>query len=530
MVSYADATTNTFVPALSNGTLQDTITMLNLPYVKVMSKFGSESLFLDVAAIKGFSKVLQQMHDRLVVSIKAAGAIQAVQTATNILRFLNGGYDRLLEKMSGSCLKNCASEDAGCRDGCSVRVAFLGMLEPFVRTSINETDAIPLDKFQQLANETDSMSFMNTTEDAGVFLWVEPDAPQWKQNRQRIMDHFQIGKGQFMAVHSWLQSASNTDFLQSQIFNKLNSGANENFTVSSWDDVVYRQWLRADVLAILKKNDQPIMSVKPESPPEFAFYLAASGKPPLETWNTTTVRCLEELIPANATWSQKTFLNYTMTRPGKREDFTLQSLDARTSAYSLEDCFPTSMNESSQHLADYFHYLGQRVVSLELDKALGNNSGILATRTVQEHVFGYQEPILNLVLDDSDPRWQSHALLPNDASLDDTPYCRSSADVEDDYFACTQERIAVDNGTIRKRYIRTSSTYSTGKDGRYGEIVSLRGQDIIQDVFVNGDLVVRDGAKSVTDGLQSGYSAALAFPPFRLVGFQFSRFTRSSYL
>lgn len=65
-VSYSDKVTNTFVPEMSNGTLQDKVSILNLPYVKVMSKMGSESGVMRAGGTQVFNKALTQMHDKMV--------------------------------------------------------------------------------------------------------------------------------------------------------------------------------------------------------------------------------------------------------------------------------------------------------------------------------------------------------------------------------------------------------------------------------------------------------------------------------
>lgn len=505
-------------------------------------------------------RTLKEMHTRLVPAVKASAAAKAISTGVRLFGAMNGGRERLLVKMGGGCPRDASASPHAANDGSTnhdsanddsaaphrcneIKTAPLTSLSFLVDVHMCDCvfcacvkEAVPLAKMYRLTDPADPYSVVNATQDWGASLWLASAASSSVDDKDvhddpiriALQRHFSLSNYQFEHVRAWVERVAESAYLRKLVFAKLNvvpaNGRARH--VQSWSDLVYRQWLYADVLAVLIGAPAPILSVQESAPPEFPFYLRSpynfdsdSSTPDGMNWSFDTVRCLEQLIPANATWTFATFLNISITLPpGMLEEFTRPSLDERTSTVTLAECFPHSIEDGVHHMAGYARYFGRTVVQAELRHVIRQlGGGLVTTRTVREHVFGFQDPLLAMVLDKDDPRYDRHALLQNDASLNEEPLCRSSADVEDDYLACQQERkVAADGQTVARRYLRVPSTFHTGKDDfdRIGTVLEHRGQRSIKGIFRRTLELDDDAASQLTDGRQRGYSVGTAFPPF----------------
>jgi hypothetical protein len=309
--------------------------------------------------------------------------------------------------------------------------------------------------------------------------------------------------------------------VQNKVFAKLNIDAvPESQHVHQWKDLGNRQWLRADVINLLKTGSGEPLSVKPDSPPELPF---AVQSPKADFLSLDDVDCFARIIANNRSWALHDILGIYPDRQGKREDFTRSSLDRYGNPINatLAQCLslsrlPTKAIQSL--LQSYFEHAGKVLVQPEVQRAIEDGSGVLTRRSIRELAYGYEESFLRTVLDPSDPRYIKHAFLVDDSAQriapESVPRCHSSADVDNDYFACVAR--FTDDG--EKYYERALSTFSTGKgDPRtVGQLLRFQNQSKL-DFFVGGELTIDGGAASYSDGLQHGFSVGTNFPPFHSV-------------
>ena len=79
------------------------VTIMNLPYVKVMTKFGAESRTLMVGALKVLGKAMSIMQLKLVRGVKAAGFAQLMSKLYSVAAFSVGGDSKMRERLAGAC-------------------------------------------------------------------------------------------------------------------------------------------------------------------------------------------------------------------------------------------------------------------------------------------------------------------------------------------------------------------------------------------------------------------------------------------
>jgi hypothetical protein len=229
------------------------------------------------------------------------------------------------------------------------------------------------------------------------------------------------------------------------------------------------------------------------------------------------------LLKSNNSWVLDTFFGIQLQKPGKAEEFIRPSLDYANTSTTLSDCFGSNAERDKLVLKEYMNYTGIQVVGYQVNQVLPQ-TGVIATRSVGEHVLGTQEPILKLSLDPSDPRYNSHAILINDPSLDSEPQCRSTADLEEDYLSCIQHRHTMEDGSTLKTYWRAPTTYYTGYEDirKVGQMVDYHGNTTIEHVFDGVSLTLDGAANDLPGSIQYGYSAGMVFPPNQKVAFHYS--------
>lgn len=443
LVSFSDSFTNTFVPELSNGTLEDQITLVNLPYLKIVYNTESELNLLKVATVVAFPKVMEQLKVNFVDAIKAGAASQAIQRMLDsvTLRLLNGGRNSLLKKLGGACAFGRCQITLPSSDG------VLGGIQGCSCSACNcSLQIVDIPGMQRLTNASDPFSFLNTSQSMGVNMWLSPS----NANQTFLQTYFNLTSFQYLRYRTYLTNISTSDLIQTGVFSILNAqaGASNQFAVTGWQDLAYRQWLKADVISLLQKHTAfPQISVNPPTPPEFQFFLYSKylnssmgfNSTVVEDygWSLATVACLDNVLAANQTFNLLHFLNFTRQRPGQMENFLRSSLNDRPLPAPLESCFAsTSGDRSNELFINYFSYLANAVVLPKFQAALLLNDGILTTKSVREHALGSPQAMLQLTLSPDDPRYSSHAILQNDPSLDDEPLCRSTADMENDFSSC----------------------------------------------------------------------------------------------
>jgi hypothetical protein len=267
-----------------------------------MSKSGSESRFLSAGGAKVLPQAIQRMNDQMIVAIQAGALVKAMKkliSALSVATVFTGGRDRIYGIMAGLCP----------RKQCTIPTT---ILQPWVKDIIVildtqlcncfecscTADAIPLPTFQRMMEEKDQYAIMNDTQGYGMHQWLTLHT-----NATVLKDHFQLTQSQYDKVREWLKNASTSEALQNKVFPILNDKMDTKYQVKQWSDLPYRQWLRADVLAKLKEISDPIVSVTPEAPFEFPFFLKAqqgnlptNGQTPESLgWSLATVQCMEKV-------------------------------------------------------------------------------------------------------------------------------------------------------------------------------------------------------------------------------------------
>jgi hypothetical protein len=147
------------------------------------------------------------------------------------------------------------------------------LLETGLDTAQGGLQAMPAGQFETMLNMTDSRSFLNTTLGYGVYQWVASNSTE--VYAPDIVSHFNITMDQFSILQTWLRNVSRSEFLANEIFSMLNSGVPRGRQVQKWEDLPYRQWLMGDVIARLQGGKESLVSVTPDAPVEFPFYVNA---------------------------------------------------------------------------------------------------------------------------------------------------------------------------------------------------------------------------------------------------------------
>jgi hypothetical protein len=202
------------------------------------------------------------------------------------------------------------------------------------------------------------------------------------------------------------------------------------------------------------------------------------------------------------------------------EDFTKQSRQFHSVAQNWSECFhvtdPATVQTHFEILRGYMLYMGNTVVLKQLQMIENQNGGMFVTRTVKEHALGIKEPLLQLTLEPNDPRRHLHGILPHDESMTTKqPLCTSTADVEDDYWACERQDSVDAQGNPVTVYIRAPSTYYTGKGSvnKLGQFVKYHGVDQLSGTFATGPLQLDGAVKNRTNvhGMY-GFGNSMQFP------------------
>jgi hypothetical protein len=203
-VSYADSIINRFVPELSNGSLADRITLLNLPYIKIASRYGrTESQLLESLAVLAVPKIIKRLEERMVPSIKAAASAKAIQRAIRTFWPLNGlTVDGLLSRMGGDCPLSA--------NQCSVIRVPATKYRVLVDTRVcgeasmgekcrAEGKSISLPQMKALFNSSDPLSLLSG--DDGAVIWLTTN----QQQHNRLSAHFNISLSQVSLLHLWMK-------------------------------------------------------------------------------------------------------------------------------------------------------------------------------------------------------------------------------------------------------------------------------------------------------------------------------------
>ena len=530
LVSYSEAIQNQFIPEMSIGSLDDEISIINLPYVKVMSKFGRESLLVTAAGTRVLPVALTQMQNLMVPAIVNGATAQAIQKIMGIFAPLNFGRKRLLSKMSGNCdgltCINAAPGLGSYRDLLNTGICYCKKCEC-------SDKMISPEMMERLFDPTDEYGILNANQDVGINYWLS-----FFSNNQTTVEtlkaRFQLTDYQVTKLHNWLVTVTKSDIISSAVFKELNGrSVPTEDRVSSWNDIPYRQMLHADVLSLLLNKTSEPSSVQPNAPPEIPFFLQWAQEQngtiyanftDIETavnqWNIGTMSCIAEVLNGDVNMGIFDLTGMKAYRPGKAEDFVRMSLDNVPTNSTWETCFSNGgVDLNMKILKSYVNYAAKNVLYGQFRDVTQMNGGLVVTRTVRQHALGNVEPLLRIVLEPSDPRYRSHQILVNDESLESETLCRSTADINNDYTSCLQVRISDATETITKKYYRAPSTYYTGVNhvDRVGQLARLNGNSSFTAVFVGGNLKIDGGAQNIPGSIQYGYSNGLSFPPLNSV-------------
>lgn len=521
LMSYSDTVQQQFVPELSNGSLDDILNIVNLPYVKVMSAVGGEKNVMAATGPKVFVMTINAFKEQMVPAVKAAAAATAIKTAVDKLGFLNGGKEWLISKMGGSCPRN---------DCTFITTPFGRKYRIFLNTTLCscldcgcEADIISKEQMMFMMNETDPYSFMNTEQDKGVNYWLPWSTYYADSYKKMLMEYYGLTDRQFNKLQGWLSNAANSDIVRDGVFKELKG----TFAVNSWDDLVYRQWIAGDVIGTLQKLENKVVSLNPALPPEFPFaqeWIEKTGqadKLASMPWSLQGVDCIYQILRSNESWAMEYFFNLSIQRPGKAELFIKPSLDVVPTDMTFEKCW-TAEQLGNQGALDllrvYFDYITNNLAYPQF-KEVADKAGLVIRRSVREIVLGAPEPLLQLVLEPSDPRFGQSSYLKHDEDLSGPSMCHASIDVENDFTSCRLIRTLAANGTMLKTYERSPSVYYTGSNDSslVNQYKALNGYTTIENVFLNNDMKIDGGAKDILGSVQYGFSDGMTFPPLNTV-------------
>ena len=526
-VTFSEAVQNTFVPEMSIGSLDDEVTIINLPYVKVMSKFSNESALIQAAGTRVLPVALSQLDQLMIPAIKAGATAQAIDKLIGLFSPLNFGRNRLLAKMGGDC------KDINCIDG------FIGVQEYKSLLDIGmcycqmcecSEKIIPLATMEKLMNSTDTLSILNSEPDIGISYWLTYFKSNNQTNYQMLKQHFNLLDYQMARLNSWLIKVASSATVETGVFDALNGRSiSAEYQIKVWDDIPYRQMLKADVLSLLLNKTNAVSSVQPNSPIEIPFFLQWAKQnngsryaSPTDiekisnSWNIMSLRCISAVMNNDVANSLFELTGLRALRPGKIEDFTRMSLDNVPTNLTWSDCFsvgPLDMNIAV--VESYNQFVSDTVLMSQIRDVVKNNGGLVVTRTVGQHALGFEEPLMKIVTEPSDPRYKSYQILINDPSLESDTACRSVADINNDFTSCKQIRNMDANGIVRKSYLRSPSTFYTGavNTDLIGQYALLNGNATLNSIFLNGNMKIDGGAQNIANSAQYSFSAGLSFPP-----------------
>ena len=281
-----------------------------------------------------------------------------------------------------------------------------------------------------------------------------------------------------------------------------------------------------DVLQVLNTGTVP-ESVMPETPPELAFYLAKEGKPvwgdtPTGNlrWSLKQTQCFFDtvLTKTDGDFFSETLLGLPPA-PNKtpRKPFTSKaSPDAalqQASKTALQACLVSK--DGWAVMQGYLNYLAKVFVAPYMqEQVLGQNGGLVVTRSVWSWLEGRPEPILALSLEPGDPRIQ-FGFLGQDETLEAPGVCEQLSDVENAYTACAPVYAAGDS-TKLKYYQKMPSTYHTGKNApeELGALAKYKGDEVAWGMWPRASVPILGAAKEAQGSvLQYGYSEGEQFPP-----------------
>ncbi|KAI3650938.1 hypothetical protein MP228_004419 [Amoeboaphelidium protococcarum] len=480
---YTESIQNKFVPEMSAGPANDTLTIVNLAYFQTMSTYGDESDTLLFGSLQVIPEAIATMKKLLVSGIKGNIASTLITQSLPVVEKLVGGKENMRKRIGGHC-----GGDGGLK--CKNIWTGVGCLYNSLTSGVGQyAEPISTNIIDQVLNAKDKYSILNAENGVGVNYWLEADGVDRKHE---IMEHFGITYWQYHHLLFWLQQAGECPLVRQVAFLLINQGVDKAVKVQNWEDVPYRQMLRGDVLQKLQRAKTPI-SADPASPPELPFAFGGSAEY-FQGWNLTTMRCLEELMTANKTYAQQSFLNFHLPE-GKAEEFILPSLDDQPLFNSIEECLPSPYGDLML-IRKYLDHVSKTVIKgIFQSKIKAQVNGVFSTRTVHEHVLGYQDEFISFVLEPSDPRHHSIALLPHTDDVYGTPRCTSSADLSNELFSCRQYRYRNSKGQIVKEYYKQPIEMHTGKDdvSLTGQYKSFDGREELKEMFPGRTLQISGG-------------------------------------
>lgn len=343
LVSYVALSQNDFQPSLSNGTLDDSITLFNLPYATAVATVGSESNLLRVGARGALKEMRRALLEEFLPTMKEAAAVYA---ATKAIKLMEDALDKVYgypddgvaTRWGGGCVSFGLLNHCGFSSLAYLRAVLdkeaaedLALWQLCLETDIDNDPghALPLATVKALWNESDPLALfntdrLNTSVRYGVARWLRNDP----DSRDLIMLRFKLNDYQFNKLQAYISRIYNSPILEQFVLKTFRQAlvpadaeqaAGE---ILGWEDLVWRQWTVGDVVQILNGYPQP-SSLLEDNPPELAWYMNDQLGVPAWNYNASAPyrwsnNQVNEWVNREIAWWKEDFIG--LIDPPKRND------------------------------------------------------------------------------------------------------------------------------------------------------------------------------------------------------------------